>query len=473
MSEATARPKRGNLVPLLLGQVLIVAAGFTQQIVLARYLGKADYGAIGFVLGVCSLFLFLANGDLAVLVARKVSVDDSLARRSLWDGAYLTAAMATLATACVVVYVGIADGRTDLMIGGLLSAAAMGVDSLIFLGAGVAQGLEKMRLRAPAQVTSRVVGLAVIIALLLSGGGIIGVFAGQLVGTVAGVIVMWTLLHRGVITIAPLRPDLTRILALLKETVPFAGRTLFGAVYLVGDVLILQAFHPDEEVGLYRSAAAITLQLPIAAVLMAQVAFPSMSRTIGNPTESGRVLGFVLRQQIALGVPIVVGGVLVAGPVMSFLFGEAYADATLPFTLLLCMVPLRFANTSLGTCLTALDRQPVRARAVFFAAAFNVVANLLVVPWFGAVGAAATTLFTDALLTIVMSAGLRGGVRQVDIAGTVLRVIAASLVMGVVVWFASGLHVLLAILAGMVTYAIVGYLLRAWSLSEFKRLRSL
>jgi O-antigen/teichoic acid export membrane protein len=129
----------------------------------------------------------------------------------------------------------------------------------------------------------------------------------------------------------------------------------------------------------------------------------------------------------------VVGAALVPA-----IFGDRYVDAVLPFQILVAVVPLRFLNNGYGLSLSALDAQHTRARIDGAAALFNVVANVIVLPRWGAVGAAATTLATDLLLLAALRVAL--GRRQTGLGelGLVLHAAALGAALYLAVSFVPG-----------------------------------
>ncbi len=156
---------------------------------------------------------------------------------------------------------------------------------------------------------------------------------------------------------------------------------------------------------------------------------------------------------------------------MVFLFGSPYLAAALPLAVMLPLLPLRFVNNGLGTALSALDRQNDRTRAVFFAALFNLWTNLYAIPRWGAVGAAATTLLTEVLLSVWLTVRLLPWVRGFRVGGPLLRTVAPAIPMAVLVLAVPGWHVLARVAFGAVVYVVGGRLTSAWRPDDLTRLR--
>lgn len=91
-------------------------------------------------------------------------------------------------------------------------------------------------------------------------------------------------------------------------------------------------------------------------------------------------------------VPIVVGGILLAGPLMNVLYGYAYIESTVTFkVLLLTLIPI-FPGMILSSVLFAEDRRRVFITATAVGAAVNVGLDFLLIPSYGVAGSAFATL---------------------------------------------------------------------------------
>jgi len=448
------------------------ASGLIVQAFLARFLGKETFGTYSFLLGVTAMFSFIAHMNLRVLLARRVARAPESAGRAMGLALLTTVLLAPVATAGVVAYAWLGDGRPIVLFAAVIAGLALGMRGLARVAEAVFQGLRRMGVMIGGTLVERGVLVVGTIGLVLAGAGLPGVFAAQFLGTLA---FLWVLVDRFRRTEAEIsfRVPLRDIWRLFVDAWPFAANQLFGAIYLVSDVLVLKEFHGDEEVGLYRAATILILQLPVVAVILNKGIFPRMARRLGDPDAAGSELAFSVRALLAVSIPVAIGGICVAGPLLVLIVGDQYRDATTAFVLLLAMVPFRFVNNAYENALSALNQQPARTRGVFYAALFNLVANLLVIPRFGATGAAATTLFTDILLTVYLAIRITPNVRGVRVGRSIVVTILPALPMALVVLALPGWHVLLRIGVGAVVYLALGYLSGAWEKGDIRVLRNI
>jgi O-antigen/teichoic acid export membrane protein len=170
---------------------------------------------------------------------------------------------------------------------------------------------------------------------------------------------------------------------------------------------------------------------------------------------AGEELNFTIRIMMVMSIPMAVGGMLVAEPLVTTLVDDRYADATLPMLWLLPMVPLRFVNNVTGMTMNALDLPGLRARGMAIAALSNVILNLLLIPEYGAVAAGATTLAADMFLVVYQAIAVRRVASGVNYLTAIVRVLPALTVMVAVVLATPQLHVMLRVTVAGLVYAAV------------------
>ena len=92
---------------------------------------------------------------------------------------------------------------------------------------------------------------------------------------------------------------------------------------------------------------------------------------------------------------------------VAFLFGERYAASASVLRVLSLSIPAIFVSYNFGAILMSRDSMKTKTYFMGIVALFNILANLYVIPKFGAQGAAATTLMSAALLLILYVVGAR------------------------------------------------------------------
>lgn len=450
--------------------MLRLGSGLAVNVMLMRMLGVDGYGVYGYILTLVGLASFGATLGMFNLINRELSRSPERTGELVGTGLAAVSGLSVLTGGLVVGWAAFMDGRPEVMLAASLAAVALALQSLASIPEAACHAHQRMALSVAGQIAGRVVLVAGTAAFLVADLGVAAVFAAQVLDAAITFAVIWSMYRRHLSSFA-LRPRWAAVRDLTRRSLPFGLNLLFGSIYLSVDVLLLAELKDDTEVGVYRGAVMLISLFPVIANTLNRGLFPRMARYIGDRAAAGRELRFAARVLLAVSIPAAVGGMLVAEPLMVFFGGDAFAVSALPFMVMAPLLPLRFVNNSLGMTLSTLDRQRDRTRGVAVAAAVNLVANFLVIPTWGAVGAAATTLGTEVLLMAWFGWHVRPLVTGVGLPVSLLRTSLPAVAMAAVVWWMPPLHVLLTVAVGGAVYVVAGLLTGAWHPRDLKRLR--
>lgn len=464
------RPGKGNLLFLGLSQAFRMGSGFAVGVMLMRWLGVEGFGIYAYITTLVNLAGFGSHLGMNNLLKREIARDHGLAERYVATGLASTLLLSLLTGLGIVAWAWLLDGRSMVIGATAVAAVALALRSVTLIPVSAFHAVRRMGLGTFAHMGGRVVLVAGTALFLWLQTGVVGVFIAQVLdGLVTLAAVVITYVRK--IGHLSLRASWAELRSLTRRSVPFGLNALFGSIYLSADVLMLQHFRGEAEVGEYRAATMILSLLALMADTFSTGLYPRMARHIGKPDAAGRELRFATRVLLAVGLPAALGGAIVAEPLMVFIGGQAYAGSAIIFMVLAPLVPLRFLNNSFSMTLSTLNRQEDRTRGVLMAAIFNVSANLVALPILGGVGAALTTLLTEILLSAWLRWRIQPLVTGLGLPRTFLRALLPALAMGGVLLVLPQLHVLLTIGIGVAVYAVLGRLAGAWSVQDLRRLR--
>lgn len=460
----------GNLVALGVAQLFRMGAGVAVNVLLMRGLGVDGYGVYGTVMTVVGLAAFGAGLGMNRLINRELARAPAKMGDLVGAGLAATALLSLLTTAAIVGWALVFDGRSVVVLAAALGAVAMALQALAAVPEAAFHATRQMAYSVRGQVVGRTALVVTTAALLWAGLGVEAVFVGQVLDGLLTLLITGALFRR-VLGAGRLRTSRAAISALVREAWPFGMNALFGSIYLSVDVLLLAMMKGDTEVGVYRGAVMLIALFPVVANTLTTGVYPRMARHLGHPDRAGAELRFVHRVLLAISVPAAVGGMLLAEPLMVFIGGEAFAVSALPFLILCPLLPLRFVNNGSAMALSTLNRQRDRTRGVMLAAALNLGANLLVIPAYGAAGAAATTLLTEVALAVWLRWRIDDLVEGLGLPGNALRAAAPAAAMAGALWLLPDWHVTLQVAVGAAVFGAVGLATGAWHPRDLRQLR--
>jgi len=185
-------------------------------------------------------------------------------------------------------------------------------------------------------------------------------------------------------------------------------------VNLRSDSIIIGAMLGVTVAGIYGVAYSFYLMLAIIVYLPSVGVFPTLARFSANHgLKAYRVFTNKL-SLIFLGFSslVAVGMYLLAPLLLVFLYGDEYQSSIIPLRILIIGLPFVALNRLMVQVLNASDLQSWTFRATAIGATFNVLVNLILIPRFGIVAAAYTTIITEALVWVVAVLGLRWAIAR-------------------------------------------------------------
>jgi O-antigen/teichoic acid export membrane protein len=463
--------RSGNVPALGVSEGVRVGVGLAAAILTARWLGPEGLGVVAFVNSVTGVVAFLATMGAHFLITREIARHRERAPVLYGAGMLSTVVLGLISAGLVTGYVAWRDPRPELVICGAVGGLFLMGRALETIPISVIQGVRRMPLQVPGVLAGRLSHLATLVALLMAGFGPVAAFASRAFGTLVALLTHDRMVRRRLEVRPVVRP--AESVRLVRQSVPFGLNMLFGAIYLQSDYLIVKETHGMLEVGMYGAAAQLIVQLALLAQVLNKGLYPKLSGMTSDRQAAADELVFVSRLLLVVSVPVAVGGICLAEPLLGLLYGADFYLAAWPLMLLLPMLPLRFLNTGYGTVLAAFDRQSIRTRGVFYAAVFNVAANLVVVPYYGAAGAAATTLATEVLLTLVLLRWALPELPTYSAWGPLVRTLVPALPMAAAVLLCPFFPVLVRIGVGIAVYLPLAYLTGGWAPSDLRRLRQI
>jgi O-antigen/teichoic acid export membrane protein len=467
-----------NAIAGLGAQAAIKVLSFGFSVLIVRQLGADQFGQYAAVLAFGATFVFLADLGLGVYVVREVSLlrasSGTQARITglFGDSVALRFSLAVMAALMIVLAAWLTNRPPAMIVAIALGGVGLIVYSIQGAIESVLAGFERLDLAAFAKVANQVVFVTLGAVALIGGIG----YHGLVLANVAGAMVMAWLCWRAVrrLGISFGSPTVAQWPALLRSSAPFAviAGTL-GLSYKFDSVL-LNLFRSDAETGIYNAAYSLVFAAVFLSNALNTALYPTLTRHAArDPGRLSEAYGIALRYLMSLSLPIAVGGWVLSDQIVALLFGDGYAAAAPALTILILVVPLMFATEFLGYVVVIAGAERTVARSVLVSTGINIGCNLLLVPWFGVLGAAVMTVVTEAVLLSQYVWFLRSTLAQIGWERAVLRPLVAAILMGLAVSWLRDLPVVVSVpLAGFV-YGGLLFLFGVFGLDEMRALQRL
>lgn len=389
----------------------LAASGFDRVVfwvfwtVALRILGPERNGEYAVAVNLLTYFWALTDFGLGTVLARDIARRNSDLRPLFGGGLVirlrLVSVSAPLMVGLALIYYAAGSVSETTVITAAILAAGLLPTALGQAYASVYSAWERMDRRAlvAAGTSALTVGLGLLV--LGMGAGVVGL---AVAGTVSGTASLLVLVR-------PIGIDLLRTgaqgrgrrSALLAAGFPLMLNSLLATAFVQLDILILQAIEGTTVVGHYNAAYKFINALNAVPAAVVLAAFPLMARVAEDPEALGRWAARTWRVLVAMAAPALVSLFVFAEPLVGAVLDKEF----LPFTaqalaILIWFLPLGYLNATLQYVVISLNRQWWLTPAFLATTVFNVATNLALVPVFGFLAAAATTIASEAVLTALL-----------------------------------------------------------------------
>ncbi len=424
---------KGSLLGNLLRQGAATGSAvflFVLAAVAARYLGPEDFGIFSFALAFVFFFDIVLDPGLYHLLIRQI------ARNREETARYVRHAMAWKVVASPIAFALIA-------IGVHLLHDSTRVHYAVYVMAFAAVLKSAKDVYVTALVANERFGLNAISAFLERGGLLIaGVWV--LVEGHGLIAFCWTFVAVRAVDLVVIRQMTVKVRAGARTAVDWgflrsliwAGAPI-GALYVTLnlynyiDTVMISVLRSQTETGWYGASFRVYEGLRMVPEVVGIVLLPLLSRAYARRDARLTQLVSTAYRYIVLLALLVSGvGVLLSADVISLAFGRDYEPAALALEILVVGMPFVFIVHFLQLAFIAMDRQALLLKVALVGLVANVALNAVVIPRYGYVGAAVTTVTVEGVVSAILSfIAFRSGV---------LSAVLPKLATAVGCWLAAG-----------------------------------
>jgi O-antigen/teichoic acid export membrane protein len=470
-SAAVAAPVKhsviGKNIAVLLGsQAVTWSLALILTIAVPRYLGPSGVGQLRLGAAVWAIATVFGELGTTMVVTLEFARDPRSGFAMVAPVVRLRILGAILGAIGVLVFVVIAgyDLETCVIVG----IVGLGLIALMFgdVARAALFGFQWMSVTARTDVITKIVTVAVVVGVLLGGGGTAVVAAAMVVPAVLCAVLLFRAMYsrRDPAKSAVARPTERSV---LRKSSPFFYSSLVTAAYGSLDVVIISLVATQEEIGWYAVAATLMGTLLFLPNTIVTSLFPALAQAhdenVGSATE---LMGRALRTALIVAVPISFGTIVIADPLVTMLFGQAFAPAGPVLATGGMVLLLMFLTILIGGVARATGKVAVFNVAVTIATILTVPLDLVFVPWTrdrfdnGAIGGALSFLVTELLILIVLVWKVTPELVERRTAVRLVKCLVAGSAIVVAAWPLRTQFIAVPVIVGIVVYTVMVFVLR-------------
>ncbi|MEN4017736.1 MAG: flippase [Methanobacterium sp.] len=443
-----------NTSLLLISQVISYILAFFYMIYIARYLGTDGFGILSFALAFTGILSIFTDLGLNTLTVREVARDKSLTNKYFSNIFFIKMIFCILTFGLMALIINLLGYSLETinvvyLVGlSVIFTAISGFFNSIF------QAHEKMEYQSLGLVLQNFlmfIGVLIVINFGLS----IIVFA--FVYFISSLISLFYILIVYFWKFPPRNVEIRRNYwkPTIKESLPFGLTAVFATVYVWIDSVMLSLMQGNEAVGLYNAAYRIIIVLLFIQSVSSISIFPTMSKFyISSKNSLKMTVEKYFKFMFIISIPIGIIVMLLSDKIILFVFGVQYENSILLLQILVWATVFTFIYTAFVQMFLSTNKQFVITKITALCMMINIILNLILIPQFSYIGASFVTVITEfTILVLVFKSYSKIGYgisrKQSKL---MIKVIIASLIMGLFIFYFKELETYLLLLFAIIIY---------------------
>lgn len=452
-ARTSARRIARNVALRSVGDIVAKLASLVFFVTVARKLGATGFGNFSFALALTGALILASGFGTDTLLTREVARDYDRLPGYLANVVAVKALTSVGALGVAFAVANIGDYSHDTRAAVYLIGAAVAIENLGRTWQAAFQAYERLEFISLSLVVQRVVTAAAAVVVLQLHHGLVAVSLVYLLGSVIGLAVAsWSL--RRFIVVPRWEFQAARFLPILKAGVPIGLVGLLFSILLRTEPVLLSFLKhaQNTEVGIYSAAFRILEATMFLSWAFGAAMLPWLARS-SAAKDARLVRGYEvgLKAIVSILMPVGVALVLLAQPIVDVLYGDKYDASVLPLRILGALTVLYGVNYFTGVTLTAHDRPGLFSRLFAVVIVVDLACNAVLIPPYGAAGAAVSAAVAGALLAVLSLRQVRAAIGPVRIVRTFAGSLAGGAAMAAVV-LTSGASLVPALVLGGAVY---------------------
>lgn len=481
------------------GSILQKFISFAYFSIIAMAFGSAGTGRYFVALSYAALFAAVADWGMSPLLTREVARDRAGAAALIRRAFVWKACFAGAATVALLALATIHPSFSSSLRGMIVVAAAVMLLDSVHLGLyALLRGIQRVQYEAIGLVAGQSVltvsGIVVLVVVAglhrtLDGGPPLAIahaiderwlLLPYLVASITNIgIALYGVVREGLTHQQAVVSDQSRVngqwshTLLLREATPFALSGTIARFYTYVDTFLLATL-AAWAAGFYAVPFKIAFAFQFIPLAFMGALYPAMSAASADRHALRVMVTQAFRVLWLVALPIAFGIGVLAYRIIPQFYGAEFHTSIIPLIVLIAALPFIFANFPCGNLLNAIGRQATNTKLLAVATTVNIIANVLLLPLYGAIGAAVSALLASVILfgLNLISVHRAVALRLAPVLGSLVRPCVACIGMVLAVLALQHIGLAAQILAGALVYGISAVIVRAVRWSDVALVRS-
>jgi O-antigen/teichoic acid export membrane protein len=372
----------------------LVSIGF-----ITRYLGKDGFGDYATVLAFLSFFAAIGDLGLYSISTREISrdgADEEKIMGNIFTLRIVTSLLVLFISPIIVLFF---PYSTEVKEAIVIVAASYLFSSTYQVLNGVFQKNLAMDKVAISELLGKIIQMLVIILAIKMKLGFNWIISSLLFYMIFSFFLVYFWSKRYIKI--KFRMDLDYWKKFLKESYPLGIAVFITFIYFKIDTIMLSIMKSSSDVGIYNAAYKVIENITFFPSMLVGLIFPIMAQHIFTDfSRFKEVSNKTFKVFVLTVVPLIVGTMFLSKGIVGLIGGSAFLESAPVLQILVFALAMIFFGNFFNAVLIAGNLQKKLMLVLAFAAAFNVVANLVLIPKFSYFGSAFVSVATEMIVVV-------------------------------------------------------------------------
>ncbi|TAL71102.1 MAG: flippase [Bacteroidetes bacterium] len=454
-----------NMFSLTIAEVANKGIVFVFTAYLARVILPEGFGIISFANAILVYFLLFVNLGFNVVGAREIAKSHEQIRKYANSINTIRTIIAVIAYSVLFVMTLYLD--KPLIVKQTIWVAGLNLFANAILLDWVYQGIERMEFIAVRQVITSLLNLIGVVLLVHSKNDVVIAMLVTVISTMLNAVWM-AMLYTKMYGKIKIEFDWKFIKPILKSSLPISFSVFSGIVMNTLNTVMLSIYRTDQETGIYNAAYKILLLVIVPSVILQNSFFPAISRA-NTLDERKNVIGKFSMLMFLFASLLSLTSFTFSDFVIIFTFGKHYLDSILILKFLMLTSFLMYYNVFCTVPLNGWNKEKEVMYSIIAGAVVSIVLNFILIPKYGAFGAAIGTISSEVIVAIFLTYNLYNSVHKIYIFQLLKFLIFAGISCGLgYIAHRYGLNSIIGGLISIITFILINMILKTFTFKEIK-----
>ena len=432
---------------------------------ITRYLGKEGFGNYATVLAFLSFFSAIADLGLYSTVTREISREEADEKKIMGNIFALRLAVSFGVMILAPVFVFLFPYPREVKQAIMIIAVSFLFSSSYQVLNGIFQKNLAMDRVAISELIGKIIQVVFVFYAIENNLGFLWIIASLLFNMIAGFFLVY-FFSKKYISFS-LKFDLVYWKKFIKESYPLGIAAIISFIYFKIDTILLSILKTGAEVGIYNVAYKVIENITFFPAMIVGLVFPIISKNIfSNKERFWDISNKTFKVFWLFVVPLIIGIMFFSDEIVKLVGGKDFLDSSIVLKILVFSLGCIFFSNLFNVVLISGNKQKKLMSIMIIAAIFNVVANLIFIPFFSYMASALISVITEFFVVATTLYIMIKDLNYFPKVENFWRIFFSGMVMVLYFFIFSGINFFLLAFSGTAVYALAIWLFKAVKTEE-------